>query len=698
MHFPLHPPLPVDKHRVLDTLVDNLDGMTYRCRCDAAWSMKFVSRGCIALTGYAPEDIVNNTVISWEEITLPEDRQSVREKITAAAGERFSIQYRIRTRSGQTKWVMERGIEILDEGGEKVLEGFIEDITESLATLEALEHAELRYRHIFEHASEGIFQTTQAGRYLAVNPALAGIYGYSSPEDLINDLSDIERQLYVESDRREQFQHLMETHGMVTEFESEVYQRDGSKIWIAENAHVVRDAQGGFICYEGTVHDITERRLYQAQLEHQANYDPLTGLPNRNLLSDRITQAISRAQRFHQVLAVVFVDLDNFKFINDNLGHDIGDRLLVEIASRIRDCLRTPDTVARYGGDEFVLLLTDNHSINIITTLLERILQVITRPVLLAGREFQTSASLGVALYPQDGGDMASLLRHADIAMYAAKDHGRNNFKFFTHTLNEIANERLNLETALRAGLEKDEFFVVFQPKVDSMRRIVGVEALARWNSADYGMVGPDRFIPIAEETRLIAPLTDIILCQAFEAAKAWPQVGGRDIKVAVNLSPRLFLDDEIVSRIARLLHESGLPAERVELEITESVFLGDSERAVGILIALKELGMTLAMDDFGTGYSSLSYLLRFPLDIIKIDRSLVTDIENNEEIALITSAVLSLSQALRKTVVAEGVENEAQFDFLRDRGCDEFQGYYLSKPIRNEALWRLLETTEGQL
>jgi predicted signal transduction protein with EAL and GGDEF domain len=345
-----------------------------------------------------------------------------------------------------------------------------------------------------------------------------------------------------------------------------------------------------------------------------------------------------------------------------------------------------------------VLVLNDHYRAVSIMSLLERVLGEIGRPVSLAGREFHVGASLGIALYPQDGIDAESLLKHADVAMYAAKDRGRNNYRFFTRELNEIAEEHLNIETAMRSAIEQGEFEVYYQPKVDHRRRIVGVEALARWQSPAFGAVGPDRFIPIAEESGLILPLTDLILRQAFAAASGWGATRSHAIRVAVNLSPKLFLGEDIVGRVAALLRESGLPPERVELEITEGVFLGDSDRAVRILGEFKALGVALAMDDFGTGYSSLSYLRRFPLDIIKIDRSLVTGIEHEEEVAMIARAVISLGQSLRKVVVAEGVENPAQFDFLRFQGCDEFQGYLIARPMPAADFAALLERTGGQL
>jgi diguanylate cyclase (GGDEF)-like protein/PAS domain S-box-containing protein len=683
----------LDGARILDTLMNNLEGMAYRCLHDEQWTMVFVSQGCVELTGYTASELIDQRCISWEQLTFADDRARVRAVIGDAARrrQRFAVEYRIVTCDGQMRWVVERGVTVADEHGERVIEGFIEDVSARRTTLEALEQAERRYRSIFEHASEGIFQTTEDGRYLAANPALAKLYGYPSVDLLIENLSDIERRLYVDPTRRDEFHRLMQAHGEVLNFESEVYRHDGSRIWVSENAHCVRDSRGEFVCYEGTVQDISERKQYQAQLERQANHDLLTGLPNRVLLNDRLEQGIARAERLHCRLAVVFIDLDNFKFINDSLGHKTGDDLLTAIAGRLSGCLRTSDTVARLGGDEFVLVLNDHDEVSSVISLLERVLAEISRPVALGEREFQVGASLGVALYPEDGGDAQNLLKHADVAMYAAKDRGRNNFQFFTSDLNRVAEERLNLEAAMRGALEHDRFEVHYQPKVDHLRRIVGVEALARWFHPKLGTIGPDRFIPVAEDTGLIMALTTSILRQAFAAARRWNQAREQPLHMAVNLSPRLFLSGDIVAHVASLLAEVGLPPSQVELEITETVFLGDSDRAVSILRDFKRLGVRLAMDDFGTGYSSLSYLRRYPLDIIKLDRSLVTDLEDEEEVAMIARAAISLGQSLRKTVVAEGVETQAQFDFLRFQGCDEFQGYLLSRPVPETELSRLL-------
>ena len=694
-----HEALYLDEARVLDTLVHNLDGMAYRCLDDAQWTMLFVSQGCTDLTGHAPRDLVRSSRVTWEALTHPDDRLRVREQIRQALtrGNRYALQYRIVTREAQLKWVHERGVSVRDETGRPVLEGFVQDVTDQLRTLEALREAEYRYRQIFEHASEGMFQSSREGRYLAANLALARMYGYETPEQLIADLSDIQHRLYVDESRREAFIRLMETEGKVSHFESEVLRRDGRRIWISESARVVRAPSGQFICYEGTVQDVTERRTHEAQLERQATHDQLTGLPNRTLLLSRLHQAMRIADRQGGQVAVVFIDLDNFKFINDTLGHAAGDALLVELSRRLERHLRGSDTVARQGGDEFVLVLNEHASVASVTALLERVVELIARPVALGGRTLQVGASLGVSLYPRDGGDAETLLKHADAAMYAAKDRGRNNVQFFTPELNRLASERMHLEAAMRLGLEQGEFSVHFQPKVDARRTVVGVEALARWHHPRLGPISPDRFIPIAEESGLILALTEAITRQACAAARDWPDVDGRPIRLAVNLSPRLFIDPHLVTRLVGWAQQEGLSPQRIELEITESVFLSDPQRALSTLRAFKERGFTLAMDDFGTGYSSLSYLRHFPLDTIKIDRSLVTDLESQRDAAMIARAVVSLGLTLGKTVVAEGVEHEAQFSALCEQGCGEFQGYLFSRPLPAAALLQRLQEDGGR-
>lgn len=673
----------IDSERVLAVLIDNLDGMVCRCSIDAQWTMLFVSEGCRRLTGYEPEDLIGNRRVSYEALTHAEDRVQVRREIMAAlvAGNRYRIEYRIVCRDGTHKWVLERGVGVHDESGQQVVECFIEDITEQVAAQHRLAEAEARYRGLFEKSVIGIFQTTADGHYLAANTALARMYGYDSVDSLVADLQDIDRRLYVVPRRREEFKRLIRANGYVSDFESEVHRRDGSTLWIAETAHAVHGADGELLYYQGTVEDISDRKRHREQLEHQANHDPLTGLPNRNLLRDRLEQACAHVEREGGEVAVAFVDLDNFKVINDSLGHAIGDELLMVTAARLKTCLRAVDTVARYGGDEFVLILHHLGEAAQLHRVLERVLHEIARPVHLGGHELLVTCSIGVAMHgAEEGVDL--LLQNADTAMYAAKAAGRSTFAFYTPALNSAAVERLRLEAALRHALERNEIEVHFQPKVDEDGRPGSLEALARWTSAEFGSVSPVTFIPIAEDTGLIEPITDFVLRNACRQLVQWSAAGFAPLAIAVNLSPRLFRSGDLVRNVAAVLHEFGLPAACLELEITEGTLMGEGVDAVEQLRALKALGVRLAVDDFGTGYSSLAYLAHFPLDILKIDKSFVSSAAPGSDEAILARAIVSLGRELGLTVVAEGVETREQWQFLADAGCHEFQGYLFSRPL----------------
>jgi len=680
-----------DTGRMLQTLLSNLDGMVYRCRDDSAWTMEFVSEGCVRVTGYAPQELLLSGRLSYEQITHPEDRQHVRNVIRTAlaARRRFDIEYRIRHADGDIRWVWERGIGVHDTDGRvTVLEGIIEDITGRMESQRALREAERRYHSLFDNAIEGIFRTTPEGRYLDANPALARIYGFGTPRELIASLRDIRKQLYVDPTRREEFMRIIKARGEISGFESQVYRRNGDVIWISENARAVFDAAGDVLHYEGTVEDVTERRLYQARIEQQANYDTLTGLANRSLLNDRLQQAIFTAASYGARLAVVFVDLDRFKYINDSLGHDVGDRLLQSMAERLKASVREFDTVARLGGDEFVLLINGQAGADSVATIMEGLLSKVSAPWLHGHSEFEVTCSIGVALYPDDGNDAATLLKHADSAMYRAKEHGRNNFQFFTEDLNAMMRERFELESNLRRALERGQFELHYQPRVDlATRRIVGCEALIRWQLTGRGSVPPSRFIPVAEEIGLIGPIGEWVLQTACMQAKRWQAAGLPPCVVSVNVSPRQFRHDDLVMTIARVLKSSGLEPRYLEIELTESTVMHDGERMIETLHAIKNLGVNIAVDDFGTGYSSLSYLKRFPVDRLKVDRSFVQDIAADADDAAIVRTIIALGHNLGLKVVAEGVETEEQIEFLRANDCDELQGYYFSEPV---SAWRM--------
>lgn len=675
--------------KLLAMLLDNFDGMVYRCRDDAFWTMEFVSRGCLPLTGYAQSALLQNKQVSYEAITHPNDRVRVREQIRAALSQRarFDIEYRIVKADGAVAWVWERGLGVYDDGGGlQAIEGFVTDITARHKIQEAQREAEQRYHDIFEHATEGMFQTSAEGRYLSVNPALARIYGYASAAELISNMQDIAQNLYIHPKRREEFLALISHQDLVRDFESEVRRKNGEVIWISENARAVRDSDGKLNFFEGTVVDITERKRYAAQLEYQATHDVLTGLPNRSLFVDRMEQALRSAERDARGVALAFVDLDQFKLVNDSLGHEIGDRLLTEVAERLVECVRDADTVARLGGDEFVLLCTHRHEEQEISRMMHRVLECISRPWLTPLGEFNIGCSIGISLYPRDGRTVDALLKSADSAMYKAKALGRNNFQFYTPELNQRAAERFELENNLRRALERDEFVLQYQPRVDmASGAIVGVEALIRWRSPTEGLILPGRFIPIAEETGLILAIGEWVLRTACAQGVRWQQQGMRPVVISVNISPRQFQQERMVARIAAILEETGLAPQWLELELTETLIMQDAERFAAMLNDLKALGIGIAVDDFGTGYSSLSYLKRFPVDQLKIDQSFVRDLATDPDDATLVRAIISLGHALNLRVVAEGVETKQQLDFLRANGCDEIQGYYLAHPTNPE-------------
>ena len=429
------------------------------------------------------------------------------------------------------------------------------------------------------------------------------------------------------------------------------------------------------------------------RIEYLAYHDGLTALPNRSLFNKLLGQAISQAHRSNKQLAVAFIDLDRFKQINDTLGHEAGDALLKEVASRLKTCLRDSDIVARLGGDEFVVLLTELTDEKYAATVAQKILTAIAKPFILLGQEFRVTASIGISTYPLDGQDEQTLTKNADIAMYQAKEDGKNNFQFYSEKLNANSLERLSLESSLRHALERGEFKLHYQAKRDiATGQITGMEALLRWHSPDLGMVAPMQFIQVAEETGLIVPIGKWVLQTACLQNVAWQKQGLPHLKIAVNLSARQFSDEHLLRDVAAVLKSTGMQASLLELEIHESLLIQDIEKTLKMLTALKALGVKIAIDDFGAGFSSLSTLQRFPLDTIKIDRSYIRDIATRGEDSSLTQAIIAMGKNLSLTVVAQGVETREQADFLREHACDEFQGFYFNKPVPAQQFTELLE------
>ena len=541
-----------------------------------------------------------------------------------------------------------------------------------------------------------------------VNPAYERITGYAAAEVigresnflLGNDLNQPELQA-IRSSLRER----REWHGVLR-----TYRKDGSLFWSELHIAPVRNEGGETEHYVAVLNDITAAKMQAEQLTYQANFDALTGLANRNLLQDRLQQAIVNSDRRGDGIAVLFIDLDDFKLINDSLGHNIGDELLKSIAERLKSCIRVSDTVARLGGDEFVLLLlnqeiADVHSAKAhnepsttpiesqITLFMQKLLASVGQPMVLAGRDIKVGCSIGVSLYPQDGKDADTLLKNADIAMYRTKELGRNGFQFFTGALHDRARTQMELGTSLRLALEREEFELYYQPQV-SLRsgKIVGVETLIRWNHPEKGLVGPGHFIDFAEQSGLILPIGEWIIMHACAQNKAWQDAGLPMLPVAVNVSAKQCAQQDLIGIVRRALSESGLEAQYLEVELTESLSMAAPEKSVPLMNQLKEIGVKLAIDDFGTGYSNMSYLKRFPIDRLKLDISFVREITTDAGSLAISDAIITMSHSLHLEVVAEGVETEGQLELLKARNCDLIQGYYFSRPVRSNEIADMLK------
>ncbi|MCL9683412.1 EAL domain-containing protein [Legionella maioricensis] len=476
--------------------------------------------------------------------------------------------------------------------------------------------------------------------------------------------------------------------------EMESIRRNGEVFWCEISVAPVKDLLGHVKHYVCILNDITQRRDMENQLLMQATYDSLTNLPNRVLLMDRVEQGILQAKKKNSILAFLFLDLDRFKMTNDTLGHNMGDKLLQFVANRLLISTDDFDTVARLGGDEFVILLSNLEDMKQAETMAQELLHAIARPIQIDQHNLKITASLGISYYPRDGQDYESLMKSADLSMYHAKDNGRNTYRVFEPEMNRRVINHMQLDNALRDALKNNELFLVYQPLIDlKQSKVVGFEALMRWNSKILGMVSPADFIPMAEENGLILEMGEWVLREACIQMKKWQKQGIKDLTVAVNISGRQFRQTNLPELVSGILKSIGLPAKYLELELTESLLIEDIEHVVDTMYSLKDMGIKLVIDDFGTGYSSLSYLKQFPVDKLKIDRSFISEMATNQNDAAIAKAIINLGHSLNIEVLAEGIENEFQRDFVISHGCDYAQGYYYKAPDTADKIFEFLKS-----
>jgi diguanylate cyclase (GGDEF)-like protein/PAS domain S-box-containing protein len=538
---------------------------------------------------------------------------------------------------------------------------------------------------VYENSIEGIVITDAEGKILRVNPAFTRVTGYQSHEVIGKTPKLLNSGRHDQAFYQDMWSSLTETGSWRGEIWNRRRNGELYPQWLGISA--VRDADGRVNHYIGVFNDITDKKLSEKRIQRLAYYDPLTELPNRRLFQDRLQQALMNSQRTDSEVALLYLDLDRFKLVNDSFGHTTGDELLKEAARRLRSCVRASDTVARLGGDEFTIILAglsaDRHVPEQVAVLAQNIIDTLSEPYQFDGQDVTVSASVGIAVHPQDGDDGETLTLNADTAMYHAKAAGRKNHQFYTQEMNARARERLQIENQLRRALDKGELEIHYQPQVDlASGRVAGLEALLRWRPDGRQLISPVEFIPLAEETGLIVPIGAWVCKQACRQLAAWSADGLGQFRVAVNISPEQFRQPGLADMVHDALVDSGIPPGRLELEITESSLMGDERHIMETLGVLKELGVTVALDDFGTGYSSLSYLKRFSLDALKIDRSFVHGIPSDAETTSITEAIIVMARKLNLRVVSEGVENAEQLSFLRQHDCDEVQGFLLGRPM----------------
>lgn len=658
----------------LSNILNSMQDTYYRADGDGV--LLRASDSAERLLGYTTEELLGRRITDF--YVDPGRREDFLEALQREGGRVHSYETALRHKDGHTVWVWSNAQFLYDLAGNVVgVEGTARDVTER-------RHAEVWMRKLssaLEQTAEMVMITDVQGVIEYVNPAFENVTGYRKAEVMGRTPSVLRSGNHDTSF----YQHVWSTI-QAGEVLQEVFinrRNDGSEYYEEKIISPVKDGNGNVTHFVSTGKDITERMQTQERLQYLAHHDVLTGLPNRALFADRLEHALARSRGREYMVAVLFLDLDRFKVINDTLGHDVGDFALQESARRLRSCVRDGDTIARLGGDEFAIILEDIRDADSVAPVATKLIDAFSQPFEYRGRELYITASIGVSMEPLDGEDPKTLLRHADIAMYRAKEQGRNTYRFYSADMSVKAFERLSMETNLRHALQRGEFILHYQPQTDLVHgKIVAVEALVRWQHPELGLVSPADFVPILEETGLIFDLGEWALVTACRQVRSWQQCGHDSIYLAVNLSSRQFNAPGLAQMVARTLEETGLDASFLELEITEGVLVQNNLETMETFGQLLKMNVRLAIDDFGTGYSSLSYLKRFSIDTLKIDRAFIGDVTRDPDDAAIVEAIIAMAKRLNISVVAEGVETEQQLQFLREQACDLVQGFLISAPL----------------
>lgn len=675
----LHPPSASkrdDAQTRLDVLLRKMPAILWTIDLDAR--ITTLMGGALDTLGIDPDDAIGKTLADFFR-DAPNAEAVLARHARALGGETIAYDSHFRDRTFHVQLEP-----LIDEGATRGAIGLAFDISEREAAEDELRRSRRSLESAQSIARLGNWDYDLISGDLIWSDELCRIYGFpvgAQPgpgtfweHDYPEDVDLVHR---VIDQAKAEHRPYEVTHRIV--------RKDGEIRWVHERGEYTFDAGGTPTRFVGTVHDVTERREAEQRLAHLAHHDALTDLPNRALLADRLDQSIARARRLQQIVAVMFIDLDRFKNINDTLGHGVGDRLLEAVAERITRVTRAGDTVARPGGDEFVAVLTDIRTVEDVAKIAQKILLALAGSYGVDEHELFVSASIGISIFPNDGDDVDTLIKNADRAMYQAKESGRNNFQFYAPDMLESAMERLALETDLRKALDRQQLLLHYQPVMRADGAIVACEALVRWQHPALGLLLPSEFISLAEETGLIVPIGEWVIREASRRMARWKREG-HDLRVLVNISARQFQQRDLADVVADALAAADLDPTLLELEITESAVMRDAERTLSVLYELKNAGVRLSIDDFGTGYSSLGYLKRFPIDVIKIDRSFVRDVLVDKFDEAIARAVVTLAHSLELDVLAEGVETERQLAFLRDIGCDLIQGFLVSRPLAPDA------------